>query len=36
MIREALLAALDDEVAFDKWFGAQVTRWGLFALLRTE
>lgn len=27
MVREAFLTALDDDVAFDKWFGAQVTRW---------
>lgn len=27
LIRDAMLTALDDEVAFDKWFGAQVTRW---------
>ncbi|CAM9223205.1 unnamed protein product, partial [Hapterophycus canaliculatus] len=26
LIREAVLSALDDEEAFDKWFGAQVTR----------
>lgn len=26
LIREALLTALDDDTAFDKWFGAQVTR----------
>lgn len=30
LIREALLTALDDDVAFDKWFGAQVTRWVSF------
>jgi len=28
LIREAVLAALDDDVGFDKWFGAQVTRCG--------
>ncbi|CAB1099265.1 unnamed protein product [Ectocarpus sp. CCAP 1310/34] len=26
LVREALLSALDDDVAFDRWFGAQVTR----------
>ncbi len=26
LIREAVLAALEDEVEFDKWFGGQVTR----------
>lgn len=26
MLREALLAALDDEEAFDTWFGGHVTR----------
>lgn len=26
LIREAVLSGLDDEVEFDKWFGAQVTR----------
>lgn len=27
LVREALLTVLDDDVAFDRWFGAQVTRW---------
>ncbi|CAM9668360.1 unnamed protein product [Ectocarpus sp. 13 AM-2016] len=26
LVREALLSALEDDVAFDRWFGAQVTR----------